>query len=38
MDEEVKLIRGNDRINRLAQRPDIAADGHEATLNLAELT
>jgi hypothetical protein len=24
MTEEVKLIRGNDRINQLAQRPDIA--------------
>ena len=26
MDEEVKLTRGNERINRLARRPDIAAD------------
>ena len=25
MTEEVKFIRGNDRINQLAQRPDIAA-------------
>ena len=24
MTEEVKFIRGNDRINQLAQRPDIA--------------
>ena len=26
MTEEVKFTRGNDRINQLAQRPDIAAD------------
>ena len=26
MSEEVKFIRGNDRISRLAQRPDIAAE------------
>jgi hypothetical protein len=26
MNEEVKFIRGNDCINRLAQRPDIAAE------------
>ena len=26
MSEEVKFIRGNDRISQLAQRPDIAAE------------
>ena len=28
MSEEVKFIRGNDRINQLAQRPDIGAEAH----------
>jgi DNA-binding transcriptional regulator YiaG len=36
MDEEVKLIRGNDRINRLAQRPDIAADVAQSRTDMAE--
>jgi predicted transcriptional regulator len=31
MSEEVKFIRGNDRINQLAQRPDIAAEVAELT-------
>jgi DNA-binding transcriptional regulator YiaG len=36
MDEEVKLIRGNDRINRLAQRPDIAAEVTQIRVDMAE--
>jgi DNA-binding transcriptional regulator YiaG len=36
MDEEVKLIRGNDRINRLAQRPDIAAEVAQVRADMAE--
>jgi DNA-binding transcriptional regulator YiaG len=36
MDEEVKLIRGNDRINRLAQRPDIAAEVIQIRADMAE--
>jgi DNA-binding transcriptional regulator YiaG len=36
MDEEVKLIRGNDRINRLAQRPDIAAEVTQIRADMAE--
>src|SRR3984885_11736358 len=36
MDEEVKLIRGNDRINRLAQRPDIAAEVTQIRAGMAE--
>jgi DNA-binding transcriptional regulator YiaG len=36
MDEEVKLIRGNDRINHLAQRPDIAAEVAQVRADMAE--
>jgi hypothetical protein len=36
MTEEVKFIRGNDRINQLAQRPDIAADVAEIRAGMAE--
>jgi DNA-binding transcriptional regulator YiaG len=36
MDKEVKLIRGNDRINRLAQRPDIAAEVAQVRADMAE--
>jgi DNA-binding transcriptional regulator YiaG len=36
MDEEVKLTRGNDRVNRLAQRPDIAADVAQIRADMAE--
>ena len=36
MDEEVKLIRGNDRINRLAQRPDITAEVAQVRADMAE--
>jgi DNA-binding transcriptional regulator YiaG len=36
MDEEVKLIRGNDRINRLAQRPDLAAEVAQVRADMAE--
>ncbi len=32
----IKLIRGNDRINRLAQRPDIAADVAQIRADMAE--
>ena len=32
MSEEVEFIRGNDRINHLAQRPDIAAEFTQAEL------
>jgi hypothetical protein len=34
--EEVKFIRGNDRINRLAQRPDIAAEVARIRADMAE--
>ena len=36
MTEEVKFIRGNDRINRLAQRPDIAEDVAQVRADMAE--
>jgi hypothetical protein len=36
MTEEVNLIRGNDRINQLAQRPDIAADVVQIRADMAE--
>jgi hypothetical protein len=36
MDEEVKLIRGNDRIKRLAQRPDITAEVAQVRADMAE--
>jgi hypothetical protein len=36
MSEEVKFIRGNDRINQLAQRPDIAADVAQVRAEMAE--
>jgi len=36
MDEEVKLIRGNDRINRLAQRPDLATEVTQIRADMAE--
>ncbi len=36
MSEEVKFIRGNDRINRLAERPDIAADVAQVRADMAE--
>jgi DNA-binding transcriptional regulator YiaG len=36
MDEEVRLTRGNDRINRLAQRPDIAADVAQIRAGMAD--
>src|ERR1039457_2678205 len=36
MTEEVKFIHGNDRINRLAQRPDIAADVAQVRADMAE--
>lgn len=32
----IKLIRGNDRINRLAQRPGIAADVAQIRADMAE--
>jgi DNA-binding transcriptional regulator YiaG len=37
MSEEVKFIRGNDRINQLAQRPDIAAEVAEVAQVRAEI-
>ena len=36
MSEEVKFIRGNDRINQLAQRPDIAAEVAQVRADMAE--
>jgi DNA-binding transcriptional regulator YiaG len=36
MSEEVKFIRGNDRINQLAQRPDIAAEVAQVRGEMAE--
>ena len=36
MTEEVKFIRGNDRISRLAQRPDIAADVAQVRADMAD--
>ena len=36
MSEEVKFIRGNDRINRLAARPDIAAEVAQVRTDMAE--
>jgi len=36
MTEEVKFIRGNDRINQLAQRPDIADDVAQVRADMAE--
>jgi DNA-binding transcriptional regulator YiaG len=36
MTEEVKFIRGNDRIIQLAQRPDIAAEVAEIRAGMAE--
>jgi DNA-binding transcriptional regulator YiaG len=36
MTEEVKFIRGNDRINQLAQRPDIAAEIAQVRAEMAE--
>jgi len=35
MSEEVKFIRGNDRINQLAQRPDIAAEVAQVRADMA---
>ena len=36
MTEEVKFMRGNDRINRLAQRPDLAEDVAQVRADMAE--
>lgn len=36
MTEEVKFIRGNDRINQLAQRPDIADGVNRVRVEMAE--
>lgn len=36
MTEDVKFIRGNDRINELAQRPDIAAEVTQVRADMAE--
>jgi hypothetical protein len=36
MSEEVKFIRGNDRINQLDQRPDIAAEVAQAAISRME--
>jgi len=36
MTEEVKFIRGNDRISQLAQRPDIAAGVVQVRADMAE--
>jgi len=36
MTEDVKFIRGNDRINELAQRPDIAAGVAQVRADMAE--
>ncbi len=36
MTEEVRFIRGNDRISRLAQRPDIAAEVAQVRVGMAE--
>jgi DNA-binding XRE family transcriptional regulator len=36
MTEEAKFIRGNDRINELAQRPDIAAGVAQVHADMAE--
>lgn len=36
MNEEVKFIRGNDRINQLAQRPDIAEGVSRIRAEMAE--
>ena len=36
MSEEVKFMRGNDRINQLAQRPDIAAEVAQVRAGMAE--
>jgi DNA-binding transcriptional regulator YiaG len=36
MSEEVKFIRGNDRINRLAARPDIATEVAQIRADMAE--
>ena len=36
MSDEVKFIRGNDRINQLAQRPDIAAEVARVRADMAE--
>lgn len=36
MNEEVKFIRGNDRINQLAQRPDIAEGVARVRADMAE--
>jgi DNA-binding transcriptional regulator YiaG len=36
MADEVKFIRGNDRISKLAQRPDIAAEVAQVRAGMAE--
>jgi DNA-binding transcriptional regulator YiaG len=36
MSEEVKFIRGNDRINQLAQQPDIAAEVAQVRADMAD--
>ncbi|HUB39014.1 MAG TPA: XRE family transcriptional regulator [Streptosporangiaceae bacterium] len=36
MTDEVKFIRGNDRIRKLAQRPDIAAEVAQVRAGMAE--
>ena len=36
MADEVKFIRGNDRIGKLAQRPDIAAEVAQVRADMAE--
>lgn len=36
MSEEVKLIRGNDRISQLARRTDIAAEVAQVRAGMAE--
>jgi len=36
MSEEIKFIRGNDRISQLAQRPDIAAEVAQVRADMAE--
>ena len=35
-EEEVRFIRGNDRINRLSQRPDIADEVAQVRSDMAE--
>jgi hypothetical protein len=36
MSEEVKFIRGNDRVSQLAQRPDIAAEVAQVRADMAD--